>query len=142
MKVRPIFKKGLERFRNIGDRTRPSPIKPIVDEEDTLAVVIVDAQDGSFQEATWVDEPVKYLRVSRAEAVKLAFKEMGVRPFAAKATEVTTRETGRRLWPIPPRPPKVSVELVSTDGSPYHPDWKVTIGDKAFFVDQDGNVRS
>jgi hypothetical protein len=111
-------------------------IKPIKVKESTLVVVIVDA-DGSFLEASWVDESVKYLKVSKKEALRLVFKELKVQPFEVLAEEVTSESA--QAWPIEPEPAKVSIELVS-DASPYHPDWKVTIGSKVFFVDQDGNV--
>lgn len=53
-------------------------IEPIrIDEQRTLAVVIRDAEDGSFKEASWVADPVKYLPVSKADALKLVRKEMG-----------------------------------------------------------------
>lgn len=127
--------KAVERDRG---RIWPVPIKPTEVKANTAVVVIVDAQDGSFQEASWVSKPVEYLRVSKAEALRLVFKELGVRPFEPIA-EV---ENGERVWPPRPNPPRVSIELVDSDTNPYQPHWKITIGDKVFFVDQDGNVRS
>ena len=144
MKVKPVPRKALierivgktvEKVKALSGRVeiQPISIEPIlITDENTRIVVIVDAEDGSFQEASWVKEPVKYLRVSKADALRLVFQEMAVEPFAIEAM---------RALPIE-QPEKMSAELVGTDGSPYHPDGKVTIGDKVFFVDQDGNVRS
>ncbi len=97
----------------------PIPIDPIsIDEKRTLVVVLVDAEDGSFKEASWVDEPMKYLPVSKVEALKLVYA--GIKPTAAKPM----------------------IELVHRDGSTYYPDWKITIGKMVFFVSQDGTVES
>jgi hypothetical protein len=97
----------------------PIPIEPIyIDEKRTLVVVLVGAKDGSFKEASWVDEPMKYLPVSTVEALKLVYG--GIEPLKAKPT----------------------IELVHRDGSTYYPDWKITIGKMVFFVGQDGTVES
>jgi hypothetical protein len=97
----------------------PIPIEPIyIDEKRTLVVVLVGAKDGSFKEASWVDEPMKYLPVSTVEALKLVYG--GIEPLKAKPT----------------------IELVHRDGSTYYPDWKITIGRMVFFVGQDGTVES
>ena len=93
----------------------PIPIKPLKVER-TLIVVIVDAEDGSFKEASWVADPVKYLPVSKADALKLVFDVIG----------------------IPKTKP--AVELVNRAGSPYYPDWKITVDGKVFFVSQDGTL--
>ena len=98
-------------------------LRPIK-EERTLAVVIVDAEDGSFKEASWVDDPVKYLPVSKAEALGLVFKKM--------------RQDGHGLRLSAFGRP--TIELVHRDASPYYPDWKITIGQMVFYVSQDGTV--
>lgn len=99
------------------------PVKPIrIDEERTLVVVLVDAEDGSFKEASWVDDPMKYLPVSKEEALKLVLNEQkGEKNLLTK------------------RP---MMELVKRDVSSYYPDWKITIGKVVFFVSQDGEVTS
>ena len=100
---------------------KPVPIELIrIKEKRTLVVVIVDAEDGSFKEASWVADPVKYLPVSKREALKFVFKEIRqsrLRPF------------GRPV-----------IELVHRAASPYSPDWKITIGQMVFYVSQDGTV--
>ena len=102
---------------------RSLKLRPIK-EERTLAVVIVDAEDGSFKEALWVKEPVKYLPVSKAEALGLVFKKL--------------RQDGHGLRLSAFGRP--TIELVHRDASPYYPDWKITIGQMVFYVSQDGTV--
>jgi hypothetical protein len=87
-----------------------------VDEKDTKVVVVVDAEDGSFKEASWVEDPVKYLPVSSEEALKLVLAKV---------------KSGNE---------KPRIELVRVGLSPYYPSWKITMEGKAFFVDQDGAV--
>jgi hypothetical protein len=80
------------------------------DQSGTVVVVIVDAEDGHFKEASWVKEPVEYLPVTKKEALKMVGE------------------------------PGASAELVYRDASPYYPDWKVTVGESVFFVSQDGTL--
>ncbi|RKY69143.1 MAG: hypothetical protein DRQ24_11045 [Candidatus Latescibacterota bacterium] len=92
----------------------------ILTENTTLIVVILDAEDGHFKEASWVDNPVKYLPVSKEEALKLVFAEMkniGIPP---------------QLYGDP------NIKLVHRDTSLYYPDWKITFdgSQMMFFVDQ------
>ncbi len=86
----------------------------------------VDAEDGSFKEASWVADPVKYLPVSKAEALKLALSEVQI----TSASGLSNLQS------------KPSVELVYRDASPYYPDWKITVDGTVFFVSQDGTVSS
>jgi glycerol-3-phosphate cytidylyltransferase-like family protein len=103
--------------------TKPIPIEPIKVEK-TLVVVLVDGEDGSFKEASWVADPVKYLPVSKAEALKLALSEI----------DITDKDSVHSLKSKP------TIEIVYRDASPYYPDWKITIGDEVYFVGQDGTV--
>ncbi len=129
--VKPVSKKAVEIQKFDGEAVtllkavvgllaiEPIPIEPIyIDEKRTLVVVLVDAKDGSLKEASWVDEPMKYLPVSKVEALKLVYE--GIKPPKAK--------------------PKI--ELVHRGESTYYPDWKITIGKMVFFVGQDGTVES
>jgi len=103
----------------------PITANPIrIDEKRTLVVVLVDAEDGSFKEASWVKEPMKYLPVSKAEALRLVFEEM--------------RQDGHGLRLSAFRRP--TIELVQRGVSSYYPDWKITIGQMVFYVSQDGTV--
>ncbi len=109
---------------------KPIPIEPIKVEK-TLVVVLVDAADGSFKEASWVADPEKYLPVSKVEAVKLALGEV------LDELQIVARKDARDLEVITQRP---AIELVYMDASPYYPAWKVTVNGKVFFVSQDGTV--
>jgi hypothetical protein len=123
----PGFKK-FERVKNVATNAviEPIVIEPITVER-TLVVVIVDAEDGSFKEASWVDDPVKYLPVSKIAAVKLALGEIDI---------TSARELKRELRSKP------TIELVYAGESPYYPDWKITVGGTVFYVSQDGTVSS
>jgi len=80
------------------------------DRSEIMVVVIVDAEDGHFKEASWVKEPVKYLPVTEEEALRIAGK------------------------------PSATAELVYTSGSPYYPDWKITDGCSVYYVNQQGEL--
>jgi len=126
---------GLEKFermKRVADRIelKPLPVEPVKVEK-TLVVVLVDAEDGSFKEASWVKEPVKYLPVSKIEAMKLALGEV------LDELHVVARKDARDLEVIQQRP---TIELVYMDASPYYPNWKVTVNGKVFYVSQDGTV--
>jgi hypothetical protein len=115
----------LERVERVNAEVviEPIPIEPIKVER-TLVVVLVDAEDGSFKEASWVADPVKYLPVSKSEALKLALGEIEI-TSASKLSNLQSKPT---------------IELVYRDTSPYYPDWKVTVNGEVFFVSQDGTV--
>jgi len=124
--------KKLERMKRVAKKIelKPIPIEPIRVEK-TLVVVIVDATDGSFKEASWVENPEKYLPVSKIEAMKLALGEV------LDELHVVAKKDARDLGVIQTRP---TIELVYVDASPYYPDWKVTVNGKVFYVSQDGTV--
>jgi len=88
----------------------------------TTVVVLVDADDGSFTETSWVRTPVEYLPVSKDEAIKIAcevLKKLGIDPaYIEKAT----------------------VELVHIQSTPYYPHWRIT-GDKfVILIGQDRTI--
>ena len=103
----------------------PIPIEPIKVER-TLVVVLVDAEDGSFKETSWVEDPVKYLPVSKEEALKLALGEVQIQ----SASDLTSLGS------------KPTIELVHRDTSPYYPDWKITVDGTVFYVSQEVVVSS
>ena len=116
----------LERLERVDENViiEPIAIEPIKPER-TLVVVLVNAEEGSFKEASWVSDPVKYLPVSKVEALKLALGEM----------DITAKEELSNLISKP------TIELVYRDvASPYYPDWKITVNGKVFYVGQDGTV--
>jgi hypothetical protein len=120
--ILPIKEKSKEKYE-IQDVDMPAgemvpiSVDPIqVNEKNTLVVVLVDAEDGSFKEASWVDDPVKYLPVSIKEALKLVLAETG------------PGNTG----PV--------IELVNIDSKPYYPAWQITVDGIVYTVSQDGTV--
>ncbi len=118
------------------------------------AVVIVDSDGGKFKEASWVKEPAKYLPVTAQDALKIVYKEMrgkstvkvlgkangkfkkiNIEGADVDAVGVTYDEAEKQSR-------KAYLELVCRDSSPYYPDWKITIGDKTYFVSHDGTVET
>lgn len=126
-KVKMSGLKKLERVKRMDDNViiEPIPIEPAKVER-TLVVVLVDAGDGSFKEASWVTDPVKYLPVSKVEALKLALGEVSITSSSELSNLIS----------------KPAIELVYRDASPYYPDWKVTVNGDVFYVSQDGEVSS
>jgi hypothetical protein len=127
-KVKRSGLRALERVKRVDEKIiiKPIPIEPIKIER-TLVVVVVDADDGSFKEASWVGDPVKYLPVSKIEALKLALGEMRIMSASRLRSDLNSKPT---------------IELVYRDASPYYPDWKITVNDQVFYVGQDGTVSS
>jgi hypothetical protein len=119
---------GFKKFERVKNVAANAVIEPIVIEpikvERTLVVVLVDAEDGSFKEASWVADPVKYLPVSKIAAVKLALSEIDI----TSASDLSNLGS------------KPMIELVYAGESPYYPDWKITVGGTVFYVSQDGTV--
>ena len=126
-KVNTSGLKKLERVKRMDERIiiEPIAIEPIKIER-TLVVVVVDADDGSFKEASWVADPVKYLPVSKVGALKLALGEIAITGI----NELRALES------------KPTIELVYRAASPYYPDWKITVNGDIFYVSQDGTVSS
>lgn len=88
----------------------------------TYAAMIIDAQDGSFEEASWVEEPVRFIQVTKEKAIKLVISE-----------ETTLQNTA------------LDAELIWQPGgfsqSPFYPYWKVfSTNGQIYFVTQKGEV--
>jgi len=96
------------------------------DKDVTLVVVLVDATNGRFKEASWVHEPVDYLPLSRSDALDVVFDwliEHGINPDELNMRQIKT-------------------SLVYRDSTPYYPDWRVIISELGmeFYVGQDGTI--
>jgi hypothetical protein len=126
-KVKISGLKELEQVKRVDEYViiEPIQIEPI-EVERTLVVVLVDAEDGSFKEASWVADAVKYLPVSQVEALKRALSEIDI----TSANELTNLSS------------KPTIELVYRNASPYYPDWKITVDGDVYYVNQDGTVSS
>ncbi|MCX6666362.1 MAG: DUF2341 domain-containing protein [Euryarchaeota archaeon] len=88
----------------------------------TTVVVIIDANDGSFKEASWTQEPVKYLPISKEDAQKIVLQTMKTSKGNAETFQKTTSE------------------LVYRESSPYYPDWKIIMNNKVIYVSQQGII--
>lgn len=99
-------------------------VKSIHLDRNTVSVVLIDAEDGSFKEASWVKNPVEYLPVSKADALAIVYDIL--KEISINSDNIDTRD--------------IRTILVYRDSSPYYPDWKITLNDWVFFVDQDGTV--
>jgi hypothetical protein len=93
---------------------------PVADNR-AMIVILVDAHDGSFKEASWTDVPAEYLPLSYDEAREIAFE--------------TTEELGIEVDINSLKP-----ELIHRNSTPYYPEWRVIIPDYAIYITQDGTV--
>ncbi|MFH1448027.1 MAG: CARDB domain-containing protein [Candidatus Micrarchaeota archaeon] len=106
----------------------PEEEAPIEERSGTSVVVIIDAEDGHFKEASWTTEPFEYLPISKQEALsivpryvpRVSVKDLG------EPIEITELE----------RP---TIELVRRSSTPYYPEWKLQIAGKTYYVKQDGS---
>ncbi len=95
------------------------------EEEITQVAVIVNAETGQFQEASWVEDPVKYLSISASDARQIVYGElvdMGFNP-----DELNVR--------------RIDTDLVYRGGySQFSPEWRIIISELGltFYVNQDG----
>ena len=91
------------------------PFVKRVDGQDlTSVVLIVDAAQGYFKEASWVSEPVDYPFVVKQEAIDLVLQKSGSQSEEIKA---------EMIW----QPEKMP-------SSPYYPFWSVILDGEAWFV--------
>jgi hypothetical protein len=97
------------------------PRESTVQDDDTVMLVLVDASDGSFQEASWVAQPVEYLPVSEQDAYQIVKRYCEEQGIALK-----------QQWS--------DATLVYRQGSPYYPEWKLTMESVILYVAQDESV--
>jgi hypothetical protein len=130
-KIEPLYAKSTDRTDAISAPNVSAQVKTmtltepiLIDAEEKIAVVIlITANDGSFKEASWTENPVKYLPISREEAQQIAF-------------EVATEELGLEVDDINELRP----ELIYRKSTPYYPEWWVIIEEYAIYIGQDGSV--
>lgn len=81
----------------------------------SYAAIIVDAKDGHFVQASYVNKPTRYIQMTKEEAIERVTKDH---------PEATTNNIKTRLvWK--------AGELTA---SPFHPYWEVTAGAKIYHV--------
>jgi hypothetical protein len=93
---------------------------PVV--EPTLIVILIDAEDGYFKEASWTQTPVKYLPITKQEARNMlpeVLEELGLEAPALS---------------------KFQPELIHRESSPYYPEWQFIVDEYAIYIGQDGSV--
>jgi len=88
-----------------------------------VVVILIDADDGSFKEASWTRTPVAYLPLSKEEAQLIAF-------------EFAVEELGLEISDINELQP----ELIHRKSTPYYPEWQILIENYGIYVSQDGTV--
>jgi hypothetical protein len=91
----------------------------------TIIVVLIDAGDGRFKEASWVKQAVKYLPLSKDDVREILpeiLEEIGIDPQ---------------------EPGPIQLQLTHYDSTPYYPDWKVTLKKYGIelYIKQDGTLR-
>ena len=118
------------------------------------AVIVVDSDGGKFKEASWVKEPAKYLPVTAQDALKIVYREMkGKSTVKVLEKEKVTGKfkkidiaaasvdtVGITYDEVEKQSRKAYLELVCRGGSPYYPDWKITIGENTYYVNQEGEL--
>ncbi|MCK5459303.1 MAG: hypothetical protein KAI20_05380, partial [Thermoplasmatales archaeon] len=96
------------------------------EDDTTMVVVLVDATNGQFKEASWVHEPVVYLPITEEDALDIVLDKL--EDLGYNVSELNTRA--------------FQIDLVYRNASPYHPEWQVVIDELGleFFVNQDGTI--
>ncbi|UCB57416.1 MAG: hypothetical protein JSV30_02205 [Candidatus Omnitrophota bacterium] len=89
------------------------------------AALIIDVQTGVLKQASWVDEPVRFVPITKEEAQKLAlnYARENLRQHRLKIT------SSELIW----QPQGLS-------NSPFSPYWKVSIGKHTLYVTQEGGI--
>ncbi len=93
-----------------------------LEDKATAAVIIVDAEEGFFKEASWVESSVSYPAVSEAKALDLVL--VALDKYGMDRSLIKNAETS----------------LYLEGGNPYHPDWRITVGDAVFAIDPFGHI--
>lgn len=103
-----------------------APGELVDSEEKTTIVILISADDGHFKEASWVEDPVKYLPISKTDAQDMALEVLEKMGIEAESENIDD----------------MIIELVHIDSTPYYPDWRVTIEYLGIeiFIGQDGTI--
>ena len=81
----------------------------------TRAAITIDKETGSFIEASWVDEPIRFIQINKEEAISLAGGDI-----YSKA-ELAWKPDG-------------------PSGSPFYPYWRIAANGTTYLITQDGKV--
>ena len=89
----------------------------------TYAAITIDSVTGSFEEASWVQTPTRFIQIGKKQAGALAL---------SKYPDLSGQ--------------KLSLELIWQPGdissSPFYPYWKISSGNRVYFVTQKGEILS
>ncbi len=114
---------GLDYYAVPFDSPTNSRVATLDAQADTVVVVVlVDADDGAFKEAAWVNRPVEYLPLSEGEAITIAsaiMEKLGLDTVCLK---------------------KAGMQLVHIESTPYYPHWRAACGGLEILVAQNGKV--
>lgn len=87
----------------------------------TYAAITVDSETGSFEEASWVQTPTRFVQIGKDKAEGLLLSKY---PYL-----VNEKLTFELIW----QPGAIA-------NSPFYPYWKVLSGNKTYFVTQNSEV--
>jgi len=88
----------------------------------TSGVIVIDAKNGYFKEASWTEKPADYTIISREDAVQLVRKNL-------KGKSNSKYISTSLVW----QPGDIS-------STPYKPFWKIVVGSAIYYVSQEGKV--
>jgi hypothetical protein len=96
----------------------------------TTGVVMIDAEEGFFEQVTWTDEPAKYLPFSEEEAIAKA-RALISQPIAGQGIAVEfTYDFGATLeWQAGPY-----------SQNPFNPYWRITAEGGEWILNQNGTI--
>ncbi len=95
-------------------------------QQKTRFAILINAADGHFKEASWVETPVSYLTLTQHDALQITFdtlESMGYTP-----DEISSRS--------------ITITRIYRQNSPYYPEWQIQLPtlNLTFYVDQEGNI--
>jgi hypothetical protein len=92
----------------------------------SFAALIIDKTEGYFKQASWVEEPVRFIQVTKDEAIETVVAQF----IGQEGQEIEEPEDIQAglVW---------SPEL---SNSPFYPVWKVSISGKSYYINQQGNT--
>src|SRR3989338_2614749 len=101
---------------------------PEVNRTLTSVAIALDTDKTTLREATWMDQPVSYRLIQKSKAINLVLQTIAVSARQKKLLTLTA--VAELIWE--------PVDRISS--SPFEPYWKVLIGNKIYYVKQDGTV--
>lgn len=102
----------------------------------TSAVIILDANEGYFKEASWTDKPEVFLKIDKPQAIWLVKKYI----WARARNRVSSYEYIRLFDYVNSAKAKLIWQSNSHSPSPYKPYWKINANGYIFYVTQEGKV--